>query len=65
MQFEKSMEAFEVTGVVILAAGSILALVQSAAALRTGGGRAAYIRARRGVGPGHSARTEVLIIADI
>ena len=69
MQYEELMEnvvkAFEVAGVVVLAVGSILALVDATAALGRGERRSAYQRARRGVGRSILLGLEVLIIADI
>jgi len=69
VRFEEWMEnvvkAFELAGVVILTAGSIVALLHAAAALRSGDGRAAYERARRGIGQAVLLGLEVLIIADI
>ncbi len=69
MNFEESMEnvvrAFEVTGVVILTVGSILAFIHASAELRRGDWRSAYDAARRGVGRSVLLGLEVLIIADI
>jgi uncharacterized membrane protein len=69
MQYEELMEnvvkAFEVTGVVILAVGSIAALADATTALRRGERRSAYQRARQGVGRSVLLGLEVLIIADI
>jgi uncharacterized membrane protein len=69
MHYEELMEnvvkAFEVTGVVILAIGSIAALADATAALRGGERRSAYRRARQGVGRSVLLGLEVLIIADI
>ena len=69
MQYEELMEnvvkAFEVAGVVVLAIGSVLALVDATAELRRGDRRSAYQRARQGVGRSILLGLEVLIIADI
>ena len=69
MSFHETMErvvnGFEIAGVAILAVGSLLALVSAAAGLRDGGLRAAYQRARQGVGRAILLGLEVLIIADI
>ena len=69
MQYDELMEnvvkAFEVAGVVVLAIGSILALIDATAELRRGGRRSAYQRARQGVGRSILLGLEVLIIADI
>ena len=69
MNFDEAMEnvvrAFEVTGVVILTVGSILAFIHASAELRRGDGRSAYEAARRGVGRSVLLGLEVLIIADI
>ena len=69
MNFEESMEivvrAFEVTGVVILTVGSILAFIHASAELRRGARQSAYEAARRGVGRSVLLGLEVLIIADI
>jgi uncharacterized membrane protein len=63
---ERVVQGFEIAGVAILVAGSLLAFVSAAAALRRGGdGRAAYQRARQGVGRAILLGLEVLIIADI
>jgi uncharacterized membrane protein len=51
--------------VAILVAGLLLAFVSAAVELRDGGGRAAYQRARQGVGRAILLGLEVLIIADI
>jgi uncharacterized membrane protein len=51
--------------VAILVVGSLLAFVSAAFGLRGGGGRAAYQRARQGVGRAILLGLEVLIIADI
>ena len=47
---ERVVQGFEVAGVAILVVGSLLALVSAAAGLRHGDLRAAYQRARQGVG---------------
>ena len=69
MHFEESMEhvvqAFEVVGVVILAIGSIIAILGAAVAMIRGEGLAAYERARRDIGRAILLGLEVLIIADI
>ena len=69
MHFEELMEnvvkAFEVTGVVILTVGSIVAFVRAGAELRRGHRRVAYEAARRGVGRSVLLGLEVLIVADI
>ena len=69
MHFEELMEnvvkAFEVTGVIILTVGSILAFVHASAELRRGDRRAAYEATRRGIGRSVLLGLEVLIIADI
>ena len=69
MHFEDLMEnvvkAFEVTGVVILTVGSILAFIHASAELRRGDRGSAYEVARRGVGRSVLLGLEVLIIADI
>jgi uncharacterized membrane protein len=69
MDFEESMEnvvkAFEVAGVIMLAVGSIVALVGAASLLRRGDPQGAYERARRGIGRSILLGLEVLIIADI
>ena len=62
---ENVVKAFEVTGVVILTIGSILAFIHASAELRRGDGRSAYEAARRGVGRSVLLGLEVLIIADI
>jgi uncharacterized membrane protein len=51
--------------VAILVVGSLLAFGSAALGLRGGGGRAAYQRARQGVGRAILLGLEVLIIADI
>jgi uncharacterized membrane protein len=51
--------------VAILVVGLLLAFVSAALGLRSGGGRAAYQRARQGVGRAILLGLEVLIIADI
>ncbi len=69
MEFEEWMEhavqAFEVVGVVVLAVGSIVALVGAARTLVGGEPDAAYERARHGVGRSILLGLEILIIADI
>ena len=69
MHFEEWMEnvvkAFEIAGVVILAVGSIAALVRAATVLTRGESRDAYESARRGIGRSVLLGLEVLIIADI
>ena len=69
MDFEESMEnvvkAFEVAGVIMLAVGSVVALVGAATLLRRGEPHGAYERARRGIGRSILLGLEVLIIADI
>jgi uncharacterized membrane protein len=62
---ERVVQGFEVAGVAILVVGSLLAFVSAAFGLRGGGGRAAYQRARQGVGRAILLGLEVLIIADI
>jgi uncharacterized membrane protein len=62
---ERVVQGFEVVGVAILVVGSLLAFVSAARELRGGGGRAAYQRARQGVGRAILLGLEVLIIADI
>ena len=62
---ERVVQGFEVAGVAILVVGSLLAFVSAAFGLRRGGGRAAYQRARQGVGRAILLGLEVLIIADI
>jgi uncharacterized membrane protein len=61
---ERVVQGFEVAGVAILVVGSLLAFASAALGLR-GGGRAAYQRARQGVGRAILLGLEVLIIADI
>jgi uncharacterized membrane protein len=69
MGFEEWMEnvvkAFEIAGVVLLTAGSIIALARAAAQLGRGEPQEAYERARRGIGRSVLLGLEVLIIADI
>jgi len=69
MHFEESMEhvvqAFEIAGVVILATGSIVALIGAAIAAARGERLQAYERARRDIGRAILLGLEVLIIADI
>jgi uncharacterized membrane protein len=62
---ERVVQGFEIAGVAILVVGSLLAFVSAAAALRGGDRRAAYQRARQGVGRAILLGLEVLIIADI
>jgi uncharacterized membrane protein len=62
---ERVVQGFEVAGVAILVVGSLLAFVSAALGLRGGEGRAAYERARQGVGRAILLGLEVLIIADI
>jgi uncharacterized membrane protein len=62
---EQVVQGFEVAGVAILVVGSLLAFVSAALELRGGSGRAAYQRARQGVGRAILLGLEVLIIADI
>jgi uncharacterized membrane protein len=69
VDFEEWMElvvrSFEVAGVVILAAGSLAALVVGATSFARGGRYAAYLQVRQGVGRAILLGLEVLIIADI
>jgi uncharacterized membrane protein len=69
MDFEEVMETvvrtFEVTGVVLLAVGSIVSLVGAAVALRRGDSAVAFESARRNLGRSILLGLEVLIIADI
>jgi uncharacterized membrane protein len=69
MSFHDTMErvvrGFEIAGVAILVAGSLLAVASAAAALRRGDVREAYERARQDVGRAILLGLEVLIIADI
>jgi uncharacterized membrane protein len=62
---ERVVQGFEVAGVAILVVGSLLAFGSAALGLGRGGGRAAYQRARQGVGRAILLGLEVLIIADI
>jgi uncharacterized membrane protein len=62
---ERVVQGFEVAGVAILVVGSLLAFVSAALGVRGGNGRAAYQRARQGVGRAILLGLEVLIIADI
>jgi uncharacterized membrane protein len=62
---ERVVNGFEVVGVAILVVGSLVAFVSAALELGRGGGRAAYQRARQGVGRAILLGLEVLIIADI
>jgi uncharacterized membrane protein len=69
MGFEDVMETvvrtFEVTGVVLLAAGSIVSLGGAALARRREGSAKAFESARRNLGRSILLGLEVLIIADI
>ena len=69
MDFEEWMEnvvkTFEIAGVVLLAAGSIVALARAATVLVRGDAHAAYQAARQGIGRAVLLGLEVLIIADI
>ena len=69
MHFEDWMElavkAFEVTGVGILALGSLAALLGAVKAVARGERRSAYEGARRHVGQAILLGLEVLIIADV
>jgi uncharacterized membrane protein len=69
VHFEESMEhvvqAFEIAGVVILAIGSIVAIVGAGLAMARGERRKAYEQARRDMGRAILLGLEVLIIADI
>ena|SRR6476469_1710854 len=69
MQFEEWMErvvqAFEAAGVVILAVGSLAALVNATRELARGERGLAYEHARQNVGRSVLLGLEVLIIADI
>jgi hypothetical protein len=47
---ERVVQGFEIAGVAILVVGSLLSFVSAAAAVRGGDCRAAYQRARQGVG---------------
>jgi uncharacterized membrane protein len=62
---ERVVQGFEIAGVAILVVGSLVAFVSAALGLRGGNGRAAYQRARQGVGRAILLGLEVLIIADI
>jgi uncharacterized membrane protein len=62
---ERVVRGFEVAGVAILVVGSLVAFVSAVLGLRRGDGRAAYQRARQGVGRAILLGLEVLIIADI
>jgi uncharacterized membrane protein len=62
---ERVVQGFEVAGVATLVVGSLLAFVSAAIGLGRGGSRAAYQRARQGVGRAILLGLEVLIIADI
>ena len=69
MHFEEWMElavkAFEVAGDVILAVGSVIALVRAATSMLRGERSSTYERARRDVGQSILLGLEVLIFADI
>ena len=62
---ELVVKAFEVSGVAILAIGSLVALVGAAVSVSRGGRRSAYEQARQDVGRAILLGLEVLIIADI
>jgi uncharacterized membrane protein len=62
---ENVVKAFEIAGVVVLAAGSLLAIYNAARALSRGERELAYERARQDVGRAVLLGLEVLIIADI
>jgi uncharacterized membrane protein len=62
---ENVVKAFEIAGVVVLAAGSLLAVYNAARALSRGERELAYERARQDVGRAVLLGLEVLIIADI
>jgi uncharacterized membrane protein len=62
---ELVVETFEVAGVGILAAGSLIALVRAAGSLVRGERTTIYERARQDVGRAILLGLEVLIIADI
>ena len=62
---EHVVDVFEIAGVVVLAVGSLIALVRAAGAALRGDGRAAYVRARQDVGRAILLGLEVLIVADI
>ena len=67
--FDELMElvvhGFEMAGVAVLVIGALIAFVHAASTLRHEGRRAAYERARRGVGRAILLGLELLIIADI
>ena len=69
MHFTETMEdivrAFEIAGVLILAVGSVWAIVSTLPVLRRGDVPAAYQRARQQMGHAILLGLEVLIIADI
>jgi uncharacterized membrane protein len=69
VDFHDTMEVvvrgFEIAGVAILVLGSILAFASAAITLLRGHRRAAYERARQGIGRAILLGLEVLIIADI
>jgi uncharacterized membrane protein len=62
---EAVVEAFEVAGIIILAVGSLRALVVALAARLRGDRVGIYARARRQIGQAILLGLEVLIIADI
>jgi uncharacterized membrane protein len=62
---ENVVKTFEIAGVVVLAAGSLLAVYNAARALSRGERELAYQRARQDVGRAVLLGLEVLIIADI
>jgi uncharacterized membrane protein len=62
---EHVVQAFEIAGVVVLALGSIIAIIRATTAWLRGHPRAAYERARHDVGRSILLGLEVLIIADI
>ena len=62
---EVVVRGFEIAGVAILVLGSILAFASAAVTLFRGHRRAAYERARQGIGRAILLGLEVLIIADI
>ena len=62
---EHVVDGFEVVGVVVLAIGSLIALVRAAAAVLRGNGRRAYLGARQDVGRAILLGLEILIVADI
>jgi uncharacterized membrane protein len=62
---EQVVHGFEIVGVTILVAGSIVALAGYVLALAGGGRAGAFEQVRRGVGRSILLGLEVLIIADI